>query len=276
MTVSKSILRSLAGVTIAGSLAASVLAGTITISDTTNGTTATCTYNSVGVDASGNATTSVSGCTGTVGGSTSGTSTSGTSTSGTSTSGTSTSGTSTSGTTTGGTGADTGTFGSGTVVAGANWWIVDQSGTPNGSGSNTAAPGCVNGASATFGCQTSLSGTTSTGVKYSMNLATIGNTISIRYVADATVTSGYFSIGSGTGNSSVPIGITYSLSETPGDFTLAAPCQKTVAKGAYAALSIGGSACPVTAGKLYYLNIKTTTTCTDCRLWITEPASMTN
>ena len=266
MTVSKSILRGLAGVTVAGSLAASVLAGTITISDVSNGTTATCTYSSMSVDASGNATTSVSGCTGSVG----------SGTSGTTTGGTTTGGTTTGGTTTGGTGADTGTFGSGTVVAGANWWIVDQSGTPNGSGSNTAAPGCVNGASATFGCPQSLGGTTSTGVKYTINLATIGNTISIRYVADATVTSGFFSIGSGTGNSSVPIGVTYSLSETPGDFTLAAPCQKTVAKGAYAALSIGGTACPVTAGKLYYLNIKTTSTCTDCRLWITEPASMTN
>ncbi|MBX7134735.1 MAG: hypothetical protein K1X67_18870 [Fimbriimonadaceae bacterium] len=271
MTVSQRILRAAIGTVIAGAVAASVWAANVSI----NGTTYSCTGGTV----AGDGTINYTGCDG--GTSTSGTSTSGTSTSGTSTSGTSTSGTSTSGTSTSGTSGaanDPGMFTGTWIPEGmTNVWVVDQSET-SGGGTVTQIPGCANQKPQINGCTSSLV-ETKAGVTTTVTLAQ-GHTMSVRFLSESTIPSGYFKLQSGTG-AGTPASVQFSLSQTPGDFTGPAACNKvTTQAGLQPTISIGatGSVCVVSPNTYYYLNVKTTSACdgATCKFKILEPAYMSN
>ncbi|MBL8495359.1 MAG: hypothetical protein JNM37_14060 [Rhodocyclaceae bacterium] len=282
MIKSSAIIRGILAIASAGALTASVLAGTITINDTTAGTTQTCTYNSLSVDASGNASTTISGCSSggsTSGTSTSGTSTSGTSTSGTSTSGTSTSGTSTSGTSTSGTSGDPGWL-SGTWMpegSAGNFWVVDQS-SAQAAGATTYIPGCVNQTTTSPNCPYSYSFLQNN----VLNTITLNqnNRLSVRYRTLDTIgtTQQYFYLTDGTGQG-IPANVVYTLSTTPGNFdNVAAACKKTASAGSQPKIFVvgGASNCTVTPNTTYYLNVMTTSPCTGatCRFIINEPSAL--
>lgn len=152
-----------------------------------------------------------------------------------------------------------------------NTWVVDQSGT-DGTGSQTAFPGCVNGGS--------VSGTCNNSYQYSLgnnNFITMaqGNVLAIRYRTKSSLPSlSAFMFYNGEGNA-IPAAITYSLSTVPGDFTIAS-CT-----GTNSMLYVGTSAsatCKLTANTQYYLNIKTTSPCSGpaCRFKVNESAGLAN
>lgn len=255
MTVSQRFLRAAVGGVIAGTVVVSVWAANVSI----NGTTYSCTGGTVAGDGS----ISYTGCDS---GTTSGTSTSGTSTSGTSTSGTS------------GAANDPGMFTGTWIPEGmTNVWVVDQSET-SGGGTVTQIPGCANQKPQINGCTSALVETKG-GVTTTVTLAQ-GNTMSVRFLSESTIPSGFFKLQSGTG-AGTPASVQFSLSQTPGDFTGPAACNKvTTQSGLQPTISIGatGSVCVVSPNTYYYLNVKTTSACdgATCKFKILEPAYMSN
>lgn len=274
MTVSRTFFRTLFGIAVAGTLAASVLAATITIGGT-NPMTFNCTGGALNVDGTGG---SFTGCDA---GTTGGTTTGGTTTGGTTTGGTTTGGTTTGGTTTGGTSGDTG-WGTGTFIpAGTtNTWIVDQS-AASGAGNITYVPGCVNFTTIGSNCSTAnVYNGKFNGANYSITLGQ-GNVLSVRYRALVTPTAGqYFMLTSGVG-SGIPAGVVYTISQTAGDFAPAnANCRKVGAKNSqpYIMIGSGASQCPISAGSSFYVNISTTEACSgiSCVFKVVEPLSISN
>jgi hypothetical protein len=160
----------------------------------------------------------------------------------------------------------------------SNVWVVDQS-EPQGGGSTTSIPSCANQKAQINGCTSTLV-ETKAGVTTTVTLAQ-GNTMSIRFLSDPTITANqYFKLQSGDG-AGVPAAVQFSLSQTPADFTGPAGCNKTSIAGGQPLIILatsGTTSCVVSPNTYYYLNVKTTSTCSGatCRFKILEPASMTN
>lgn len=162
------------------------------------------------------------------------------------------------------------------MVAGTNFWIVDQSGAGAGGG-NTAVPGCANQKAFSYSCSSSLSGSLN-GQTYVITMGQ-GNVLSVRYRTGATVTAGYLTVNGGQGSGTgVPASTTIALSSTPGDFAVDSKCTQTGNAGSSPRIAAGGSFCAVAPNSYYYLNIRTNSACTggDCRFTIVEPASLAN
>ena len=91
------------------------------------------------------------------------------------------------------------------------------------------------------GCGSSLV-ETKNGVTTTVTLAQ-GNTMSIRYLSEATVTTGqYFKVANGQG-AGVPAAVQVSLSTQPADFTGPATCNKTSVAGLQPLIILGGTNC---------------------------------
>lgn len=152
----------------------------------------------------------------------------------------------------------------------SGFWVVDQSGI-DGTGSQTAFPGCVNGGSVSGACNNSY--------QYSLgnNYITMaqGNVLAIRYRTKSTLPSlSSFTFYNAEGNG-LPATIIYSLSILPGDFSNAACTGNT------AILYVGNSTqagCKLSANTQYYLNISTTSPCSGvaCRFKVNEAAGLAN
>lgn len=162
-------------------------------------------------------------------------------------------------------GADTAGWLGGTVIAGPNFWIVDQSGAGAGGG-NTAVPGCVNQKQFGYSCPSSY-GSSLNGQPYVITMGQ-GNVVSVRYRTGASVTPGYITLAGGSGSGTgIPSSATIALSSTPGDFAVDAKCTQTGPAGSTPRIAAGGSYCSVAPNSYYYLNIRTNSACTggDCR-----------
>lgn len=106
-----------------------------------------------------------------------------------------------------------------------------------------------------------------------------GHVVAIRYISGSVPTSGQnFILSAGTGSSGIPSAVTMSLSTIPGDLTsVPAACRVSALQGSGAIrITVGGSGCPVTPGSLYYLNVRTDSTCSGgpCRFYLQEPGGM--
>ncbi len=162
-------------------------------------------------------------------------------------------------------------FGSGTwrPSGTTNLWVVDQSGTPNGAGGFTAFPGCVNGGFPSFDCPSTGPG------GFTMDT---GHVAAIRFIAGTQSTAQNFTLMAGTG-SGIPSAVTMTLSTKPGDFasSLPAACKVTAPQGSSnVKITVGSNYCSVIPGSMYYLNVRTDSTCSGgtCRFYLQEPASM--
>ncbi len=163
----------------------------------------------------------------------------------------------------------------------SNVFVVDQS-EMNGYGGTTSIPGCINQKSQLGSnyCGSSVLDVTR-GVSRNITMAQ-GNVISIRYLSESSIPNGqYFTLRSGDG-AGIPAAVQISLSTSPADFNVSPQCMKTMIAGGAPILILtavaGTSYCQVAPNTRYYLNVKTTSSCSGatCRFKVVEPSSFSN